>query len=473
MSNIRRISRESRELIEQALNGVISEEGLRQLDAALLDNPELQKFFLNHCQLHIDLTIEARAGQSVEEFRRRQERAVSIAPLPTVKPRRAAMPLLFGGTGSWAWAANGVLSLILIGIFWWATGNSQSPGLGGAALANRVDLPSVQTFSGTTKLLLPRIGYVIVDGPAELQMLDPLRARLTQGRIRVHVTEKTGYGFVVETPYGNVTDLGTEFGLDVPKDGKGKVGLVVFDGAVDLRVNRAAHAQGPAPVERLMQGEGVSFGQLGELSRIGSIVTGTATTFLQTGEAGANGEHPLIVSVSDNRDGLETKKFYEIVPHGLMEDAVAYADRQHQWNGITTEGMPPYLLNADYVRTFADEHGRRNLEVKVDLGRPADLYVFFDKRLALPSWLKRDFQLTGDRIGLDMAGWGKRQKRVTEVGPGNSINVEFDIWKRTVAAPGIVVLGSPSDLARDLGGMYGIAAVPLSPEKTQGLEASK
>src|SRR5690606_36284733 len=84
--------------------------------------------------------------------------------------------------------------------------------------------------SGTARLDLPGIGDVVVDGPADFAMLDPMRARLTKGRIRVRVTEKTGHGFVVETPYGNVTDLGTEFGLEVSDPGS--AGLVVFDGEV-------------------------------------------------------------------------------------------------------------------------------------------------------------------------------------------------------------------------------------------------
>ena len=48
---------------------------------------------------------------------------------------------------------------------------------------------------------------------------------------------RAGKGFVVETPYGEITDQGTEFGIDLTE--KGQAGLVVFEGAVDLRVAEA------------------------------------------------------------------------------------------------------------------------------------------------------------------------------------------------------------------------------------------
>jgi hypothetical protein len=173
------------------------------------------------------------------------------------------------------------------------------------------------------------------------------------------------------------------------------------------------------------------------------------------------------VAVTDNRDDSESNRYYEIVPGGLEEDALARVDRTHQWNGVTPEGMPAYLIHADYVRTFAEDRTRRDREIKVELGRPADLYVFFDKRIAPPAWLTQDFKDTGDMIGMDVDRWGKNRKRVVGVGPGVSINARFSVWKRTVNEPGSITLGPPYGTRKNSGGMYGIAAVPLeSGEKT-------
>lgn len=87
------------------------------------------------------------------------------------------------------------------------------------------EIYNTQLVSGTTRFTLPKVGYVIVEGPAEFNLLSPMRARLNSGRIKMRVTEESGHGFVVETPYGEVTDLGTEFGIDMSE--KGKAGLVV------------------------------------------------------------------------------------------------------------------------------------------------------------------------------------------------------------------------------------------------------
>jgi ferric-dicitrate binding protein FerR (iron transport regulator) len=379
------------------------------------------------------------------------------------------------GTGVWhSWPARSILLLtaltVLTGV-WWIS--SRENPLFVASSKPSVDVPSIHILSGTTKLMLPNIGHVVVDGPAEFEMLDPMRARLNTGRIKMRVTEVAGHGFVVETPYGSVTDLGTEFGLDIPSGGD-KGGLVVFDGEVDLEVNQdddstAPKAGKPSRVKRLVQGDGVTFDQRGQVERIGSIVTGTAVaTFMQAGDTTAAGQSPLIVSVSDNRHASATSKFYEIVSGGLGEDAKSYVDRPHEWNGITENGMPPYLLGADYVKTFGTDRLEQALEIRVTIARPAKLYVFFDGRLEVPHWLTQGFQRTGDRIGLDGGRIGKNnptRNSELKVGPGKSIDDRFGVWERVVAEPGTVVLGSPNTGSADpnAAAMYGIAAVPLSP----------
>jgi hypothetical protein len=47
-----------------------------------------------------------------------------------------------------------------------------------------LEVRSVHIESGSTKLLLPRVGYVVVEGPADLDLLGPMRARLNSGRIK-------------------------------------------------------------------------------------------------------------------------------------------------------------------------------------------------------------------------------------------------------------------------------------------------
>jgi ferric-dicitrate binding protein FerR (iron transport regulator) len=338
---------------------------------------------------------------------------------------------------------------------------------------------SIRLASGSAKISLPAVGYMVVDGPADVDLIDPMRVRVSEGRIRIRVTEKTGRGFVVETPHGNVTDLGTEFGLDVPKGGK--TGLVVFDGMVDLEVRPEDGARpdkdaSTARVKRLTQGEGVTFDRRGRMDRISSIVTGDVPTFLQAGEATATGQLPLIVSVADNRRSSETMNYYEIVPGGLREDALKYVERPHEWNGVTKEGIPAYLLGADYVKLFNEDPRKQNRQIEVTLSRPAKLYIFFDDRVPVPAWLSTNFRNTGDKIGGDAGPWGRmRNENKLGVGPGDSIDVIFSVWERAIDQPQTVGLGPTPGLAEPSGpavggaaaqatpgaSMFGIAAIPL------------
>jgi hypothetical protein len=353
------------------------------------------------------------------------------------------------------------ISLSVLGGWWW--------GVASRPVSERVvkslGVDAIRLESGSAELALPGVGYVLVDGPAELVLLDSMRARLTKGTVRVHVTEKSGHGFTVETPYGDVVDLGTEFGLNVPENGS--AGLVVFDGAVDLLVKSPVQAENPIPVQRLVRGEAVTFDRSGQLGRIDSIVTGTVATFLQTEQASVGSEPPLIVSVSDNDRQSGTGKFYEIVPGGLREDVLAFVDRPaHEWNGFTQKGLPPYLIGADYIKTFSNDKNRHDFELYVAFSRPARMFIFFDDRVPTPTWLTENFRNTGDCVGLDSGTFHRGDKTIRfrrGVGPGQSIDARLTVWERIVSKPGIVTLhanGSQSDLST----MFGIAAVPLEAE---------
>ncbi|HBO43111.1 MAG TPA: hypothetical protein DD670_04090 [Planctomycetaceae bacterium] len=346
-----------------------------------------------------------------------------------------------------------------------------------AAPTEVFDPRSIRLDAGSARVTLPKVGYMLVDGPADVELIAPLRARLNRGRIRVRVTEESGRGFVVETPDGEVVDLSTEFGLEVAENKYS--GVVVFAGAVDLRL--AGSAAGSEPrVERLTGGEGATFNKLGELGRVVSITTGKVATFLSQNEASVNSQKAVIVKVADNLRSDDTKKFYEIVPGGLGEDVLAYVDRpEHEWNGLSKAGIPKFLVGADYVKTFSDDKTRSDTVIRVWLSRPATLYVFYDGKLKPPEWLTSEFRRTGDRVGMDLGPWPTINRPVQRaVGPGERIDHWFTVWKRVVRKPGVVQLGGngthdtkgrPSDFPY----MYGIAAVALDADEAHGQEDAK
>jgi hypothetical protein len=262
---------------------------------------------------------------------------------------------------------------------------------------------------------------------------------------------------VVETPYGEVTDLGTEFGLDVSETGK--AGLVVFEGAVDLRMAQIAPE---AEAMRLVGGDGVTFGEGGEFDRIMSIVTGNSATFQPADESPAGDAKPLSAAISDNLRASDTKRFYEIVRGGFGEDARAYVDRKYEWNGIDENGIPEFLLGADYVLPFNDDKGKR-LEITLTIARPSTIYIMYDDRGPPPKWLRNNFVDTGYDVGMDEDEGpiaNRRPEMSIDRGPGKSIDRVFSIWKCEVTAPRKIVLGS-SGGTRGARSMYGIAFVPL------------
>jgi hypothetical protein len=486
MNMEREFSGDLQRLLDQFVDGTISDEGLAQLDETLRDRPDTVEDFLEFCQLHIDLTIDLRADHALETFRDRQQRVASplistpVAPLPTAcdEVGHFGMPpteqAFFGFSKFFALgiAACTVMLISVGGLWWWIDqriADDRAPlRIAGTTNTSIPQVTSIKLNSGSSKLELAGIGTVAVEGPAEFELTGPMRARLNRGRIKVHVTQESGRGFVVETPDGEVTDLGTEFGLDVA-DEPG-TGLVVFQGIVDLRVGETEQISDESPVSRLVEGDGVRFTKAGRLDRIMSVITSGDGMFQLLGGS-EDAMASVITNVTDNIRTGDMKKFYEIVPGGLREDARAYVDRQeHEWNGLSSKGMPEYLVGADYVKPFNRDKLRQDIELEVTLSATARLFVIWDDRLTPPEWLKEGFERNGDRIGLDMGkSFTDRGEMITnsmkETGPGNSIDQKFSIWeKKDVANAGKVKLGATGAKSRS-SAMYGIAALRVDATK--------
>lgn len=501
-------------LMDELLNGVITPERMTALERALDGSAAAQKLFFDYCQVHVDLDYDARTQRVLDAFCQR-ERTVETAQKQAASQPPAEQPakpvanpgviglfsqqigqylpnsMTFGSPAfvvATLLSATVLLATVLLAIFIAIPAYVAIPvaqrlrdpqplaeeeptrdGRPAEVLARAPALTSVKIASGATTLALDNIGSVIVEGPADFELIGPARARLNKGRIKVHITEKGGQGFVVETPNGEVTDLGTEFGLDVSSDRQ--TGLVVFQGAVDLRVPETGRRGADTRVERLVEGEGVVVNG-NQLGRIMSIVTGDAATFQQCSDTPGGGALPVITDVTDNLRSGDTKKFYEIVPRGLRDGSRAYVDRPQfdwRWVRLDDDGMPPYLVGADYVKPFNNDKMRRDTQIEVTISRPARLYLIFDDRVPTPEWLTSSFRDTGDDVGIDL-GPGARPDIVSSAsqsrthGKGNGVYTRLSVWERVLDEPGKVRLG-PNSAGTALSAMYGIAAVALEPEE--------
>jgi hypothetical protein len=316
---------------------------------------------------------------------------------------------------------------------------------------------------------------VRVVGAASLDIKSNMLIQLDQGQVTAQVPESS-IGFTINSPLVNVIDLGTQFGLSVDN---GRADVIVFDGKVDLQ---SKVGNGRAKT-RLTQGDCIQIDRRGAIARVADVrrdVQGRWWTDDRFDPVGR-----MIASVSDNfHSGQGGKGFvcYQTTFDGLHEDALAYSDNpHHQWNGLTAHGLPDFLRGADYIRTFNDYRYAESFAMKVELTRPANLYIFFDDRVKTPDWLKASFEDTGVDIGLDEGPWlhqvdeehRKWDVNTTAAGGGNSIDNIFSVWRRRVADGGTVTLGNAGDWGDDrvgFGGkggraMYGIAATPLDAER--------
>ena len=447
------MTNDPRALIHGYLDDQLSDEQVRELNDWIKEDPRHARQFASCALLHDRLRDQYRSRAILEGDRLGRAR-------PKLGERRrrrwglAAAMLIGIGLAVLGWGAarrgpgGEVASLVEARDVVW--GEGQSPIAVGARLGPR----DIRCASGTFKLAFDVGTLVAIEGPADLRILSDMRILAARGRITAHV-EGRAKGFAIATPNTLVVDQGTEFGVEI--DASGQTDVVVFQGLVDLA--RSEPADRPAPIKRLGRGEGMRVGSSGLLSRIVSVERRPGDDEWATGPSSDHGA--VIRSVRDNIRGLDSSKYYQIVRRGLDDDAPAYVDRIHQWDGLDRGGLPAFLRGADYIMTFNDDKLIMDLSVTVELARAATLYVFHDKRLATPRWLRERFTDTGISIGLDEGpGQGGPPESVVGQGPGASIDHVFSVWRCDLNPDETIELGDngAKENERD-NSMYGIAAV--------------
>jgi hypothetical protein len=306
----------------------------------------------------------------------------------------------------------------------------------------RLQPQQIRWDEGTLKLAFDSGAFVTVVGPADVRVLSDMRIRTTRGRITARM-EGRAKGFSIETPSTVVVDRGTEFGLEV--DTSGQTGVVVFEGLVDLSL--PGSAQVSASIKRLGQGEGMRIGRTGRISRIVSV---ERRPDLDAWSIGPSTDQDVVIrSVRDNIRELGSSKYYSLVHRGLADGSPAYVDRLFQWRGLASGGLPEFLRGADYIMTFNDDKRTKDLQITVELGPPASLYVFYDNRQAIQPWLAEQFSDTGVDIGLDVTAAPNWDSKTPPY--------PFSIWKRDMARGESISLGA-NEIGATLS-MYGIAAL--------------
>lgn len=219
------------QIIEAHLEGRLTSTEAEELNRALVGEPETRRQFWEHTALH-GLTQEAARlewlGTATPEV------ANKIVRLPAWRwaaPLAAAAAVVFLAVAWWIQtpketdATTGVAVLSrVVGVEW---ADAASPAAGAVLAPVTLRLKSgavlVEFFSGAR---------LVLEGPAELELISATEAFLRAGKLSAQVPPPAR-GFKVSSPAARVVDLGTEFGLSV-KDAE-TAEVHVFAGKVELQ----------------------------------------------------------------------------------------------------------------------------------------------------------------------------------------------------------------------------------------------
>ena len=267
-------------------HGSVSDEQARALNELLRSHPAARDEYLLRVELHSRLasdpdlfvvtTPHADEASRSEGGREDPQNVVHLRASPhgrrqmlfRVVALAACVALLAGGW--WAWrgwrqderkgATSKAVAMLnrVVDAQW--NSSDEAPRLG-----TPLDPGWLRLKSGLAQVVFYSGARVVIEGPAELQIISPSTASCRMGRLTAEVPPEAR-GFRIATPRMNVTDLGTVFGLDVKE---GATELHVFKGSVEF-----VPAIGAAK-QSLQEGSGA----VAEGSRPPRLITANAAAF--------------------------------------------------------------------------------------------------------------------------------------------------------------------------------------------------
>ena len=279
-------SHEFDEAVAAVCHGFFSDEQAQVLNELLRSHPEARDEYIVRVELHARLasdpdlfvaaTPQADEAPPSGALREQPQTVVQLRPAP--HGRRQVLGLAMALAASVALLAGG----------WWgwrewrqderkgATSKAVAMlnGVVDAQWASRDDVPRLgapldpgwlRLKSGLAQVVFYSGARVVIEGPAEFQIISPSEASCRLGRLTAEVPPQAR-GFRIATPQMNVTDLGTVFGLDVKA---GATELHVFKGSVEF-----LPASG-TPKQSLLEGSGA----VAEGSRPPRLITANASGF--------------------------------------------------------------------------------------------------------------------------------------------------------------------------------------------------
>jgi hypothetical protein len=489
------IPSELAELLEASLNDEIDEAGLARLEEIVVSNRSARKQAAEYLCLSYDLRVwAADDGLPVnldasrlnshlsneppkslveevleeEERQRRleQQQAIVEALIEQEKQRDALrarrleeadgqqtifnMPVFYFGMA---------VALLVAALTFWPKSDELPTVAAAATLTAQKDaswstgnfsagdqLQSGQTVTlsaGFAEITMTSGAIAVIEAPATVSILNsPNAIRLRSGKLVGRCHSDASKGFLVKTDHADITDLGTEFGVEVTHN---RVSATVFVGQIKLTPS-GGHAQNVGDQQTaLLEVNGNDRSLVVE-----NRVTEGFTRWL-----------PREAVIKDAKINFNDFAI-EVVPQGAFEGAQLFTDRDYKLKGVDRNGLPDFLRGGDLVRMPVDARSGITAEVgdklqlELELALTSDVYVLKSSIIEAQDWLKRDYEDTGLLVGVDFSGTEATDRREfqTGVGPGESIDRTFEIWKRKEPALGRTNVAGSTD-----GAMYAVVVV--------------
>ncbi|MEM9348382.1 MAG: FecR domain-containing protein [Planctomycetota bacterium] len=287
---------------------------------------------------------------------------------------------------------------------------------------------------GFAEITTNRGAVAIVEAPATIELYDNENAlRLHNGKLVGICETDTSKGFLVHTPTLDVTDLGTRFGIVV--DRAGSTLAKVFTGSITVK-QVGKEADGAAP-RVLAANESVAFDAAGQEIRADKF---TDVVFTRQRLR----QHTIVSARLQGIEEFEPR----VLAQGFWDGQKIFTDRNFVLTGVAAGGLPAKLQGADIVQMPGDARSRistvTEFQLELELSRPSDIYLLISERQPEPDWLTRDYESTGEDVGVRFSE-GRTDR--------------YAIWKRKAVASGRTIAAEDVDIS-----MYGVVVVPVGSE---------
>jgi len=237
------------EWIERALDGRLDADEQAAFEAAVVEDSELRRAYVEAARLEACLRVvggeEAAALES------------AAGPPRRLKSRHLLVPLAAAAVaaiGAWwlGYAQAGSERPKPVARVSEASGCKWGGSLLPTAEGSILEPGKLDLREGIATLVFDSGAEVMLEAPAEVELLSPLALKLVRGSVVADVPE-SAIGFTVHTPNGEVVDYGTRFG--VTYGARGQSHVTVFDGEVGLR------GKGGSEERRLLGGDSEFLGE--------------------------------------------------------------------------------------------------------------------------------------------------------------------------------------------------------------------